>query len=103
MDDKCQCETPPITDEPTEPTQASTTEIDIDLICKVCSGTDGLCQDQNDNGDSKTCPKDQICAYFKDNFDGQTTFTRKCEADPGQECILNEEEGVRHPFYFFSV
>ena len=38
------------------------------LKCQVCGGeaNDGMCMDQNDNGDSKTCPDGTICAFFKD-------------------------------------
>ena len=38
------------------------------LKCQVCGGeaNDGMCEDQNDNGDSKTCPEGTVCAYFKD-------------------------------------
>ena len=36
------------------------------LNCQVCGGLEGVCQNENDNGESKACPTDteeQVCLY----------------------------------------
>ena len=54
------------------------------LQCQVCGGeaNDGMCMDQNDNGESKTCPDGTVCAYFVDgnfrNFDNKIQYFKNC-------------------------
>ena len=67
------------------------------LKCQTCASEDGSCNDVNDNGITSYCLKGESCEYIYDEYNGVTTYTRRCGEIPpsGETCIPIGEEGVR--------
>ena len=65
------------------------------LKCMVCTDSgDGQCKNAEDLGESKECPSGQVCVFVIDEYEGETTYSRRCDSDPGSPCIEDSQEGV---------
>ena len=61
----------------------------------VCTDSgDGKCKNGEDMGESKECPSGQVCVFVVDEYEGETTYSRRCDSDPGTPCIEDSQEGV---------
>ena len=66
------------------------------IRCYQCSGTNGLCSSEADNGSGSSCYNSgEICWFEHDTSDGQDRYYRKCGKGLETGCFVeNTENGV---------
>merc|ERR1711884_511422 len=68
------------------------------IRCYQCSGTNGLCSSEADNGSGSSCYNSgEICWFEHDTSDGQDRYYRKCGKGLETGCFVeNTENGGLH-------
>ena len=75
------------------------------IYCQQCSGSNGLCSNEYDNGGGTYCDSGTIfdsgdkCWFEHDTSDGQDRYYRKCGKGLETGCFIDTtEDGVNYIF-----